>query len=370
MQRRLVILGSSLTALAVARDAHAHGLQPLVFDTVRGIAFASRRAQWLLTDDSAALGRLLQIAGRDTALVATGDNWLHFVIAHRRALDAAFAQILHPPNATLACLLDKHAFAQWCRSRALPSPRTWLPGATELALGTAFPLLLRPRCAVRPRLSARVPKAIEVGDADELQRWLERYRAEGVQPVVSQSLLAHRLTQYSVPFARRDGVTLSLVARKVRPPPERCAEGTFVELARNARIECLARQAIERADLHGIGEVEILEAHDNGPCYLVEINARPWLQYALAAASGLDFLGFMLGAGNRATETRRAGAAWLNLRGDRAVVFSPPHGLLRRGQLGIADYLRSLARCNVYAVFDPLDPMPLVHSLLHRRPPA
>ena len=61
------------------------------------------------------------------------------------------------------------------------------------------------------------------------------------------------------------------------------------------RVEQLARNAIERLDYFGIGEAEILRDKQTGEDYLIEINARPWLQYALAPASNHDFLGLVLG---------------------------------------------------------------------------
>lgn len=365
MKPRLVILGSSLTALAVARDAHARGLAPVLVDTEAGIAFATRRAQRVLAASAEeALARVLDHGGSANALVATGDDWLRFVAAHRARLDAAFGRVLHPSNPMLEILLDKHAFAQWCAANALPTPRTWLPDTEPGSVPLRFPLLVRPRATRHGR--APLPKAVEVHDERELREWVCRYRARGASPLVSESLLGRQLTQYSVPFVRNGTSMLSFVARKLRPGPERCAEGTLVEMTRNAAVEQLARRAAECAEYFGIGEAEILHAHDEGRSYLIEINARPWLQYALAPATGRDFLGLLLGR-EVAAAPRARQRTWINLRGDRAVAFDRAAGLVRRGQLGIGPYLRSLARCNVFAVFDVRDPLPFARMVLCKR---
>lgn len=365
MKPRIVILGSSLTALAVARDAHARGLAPVVIDTDPGIALATRRAQRVVVADAEqALARVLDHAGAAHALVATGDDWLRFVVTHRARLAAAFGTILHPSNPTLEMLLDKHAFAQWCAAHDLPTPRTWVPDTAPRPAQLRFPLLVRPRATRHAR--AGVPKAVEVRDERALRDCLHGYRARGVRPLVSESLLGRRLTQYSVPFARRGDAMLSFVARKLRPAPDRCAEGTLVEVTAHAEVEQLARRAAACADYFGIGEAEILYAHDAGRAYLIEINARPWLQYALAPATGHDFLGLLLGRAGAAAP-RAARRTWINLRGDRAVAFDRTTGLVRRGQLGIGAYLRSLARCNVFAVFDVRDPLPFARMVLRRR---
>lgn len=360
-----MILGSSLTALAVARDAHARGLAPVVVDTQAGIALATRRAQRVLVAGAdEALARVLDHAGAAHALVATGDDWLRFVVAHRTRLEAAFGRVLHPANPMLEILLDKHAFARWCVANALPTPRTWLPDAEPRPAQLRFPLLVRPRATRHTR--ATLPKAVEVHDERALRDWIRDYRARGASPLVSESLLGRRLTQYSVPFARNGDSTLSFVARKLRPGPDRCAEGTLVEATEHAEVEQLARRAAECAEYFGIGEAEILYAHDEGCSYLIEINARPWLQYALAPATGHDFLRLLLG--HRVAGAPRAGRrTWINLRGDRAVAFDRATGVVRRGQLGVGAYLRSLACCNVFAVFDVRDPLPFARMVLCRR---
>jgi len=356
MKHRLVILGSSLTALAVARDAHAHGIAPIVMDSKAGVAFKSRWVKPVLLRNSNAdeiMASVIQSAGAHSALVATGDDWLRFVVARRAALDQAFGTILHPSNRILEICLSKSAFSDWCKVNDLPSPLTWSPDIAERPKALKFPLLIRPRETLHARRDLGLPKAVEVHTEGELRDWIDRFRGKGVAPLVSESLLSHGLTQYSVPFARRADATLSFVTRKVRPGPKNCSEGTFVELATNFEVERLGRLAAERADYYGIGEVEILHLHDSARSYLIEINARPWLQYALAPATGHDFLGLMLGTESAAAPNlRRARKTWINLRGD-----------IRHRRLGFGPYLRSLARSNVYAVFDLRDPMPFVHAL-------
>ncbi len=367
MKHKLVILGSSLTALAVARDAHAHGATPIVVDSEAGVAFKSRWVKPVLLPGSNAdevMACVVQSAGAHSALVATADHWLRFVVARRPALDQAFGQILHPSNSILEICLSKSAFSDWCKANDLPSPLTWSPDVAERPDALKFPMLIRPRETLHARPDLGLPKAVEVHTDRELRDWIDRFRGKGVAPLVSESLLSHRLTQYSVPLARRANTTLSFVAQKVRPGPRNCSEGTFVELTTNVEVERLGRLAAERADYYGIGEVEILHLHDSGRNYLIEINARPWLQYALAPATGHDFLGLMLGTENAAApHLRRERKTWINLRGDSYVAFSKLNGLVRHRRLGFGAYLRSLARSNVYAVFDLRDPMPFVHTL-------
>ena len=365
----LVILGASITGLAVARDAHQHGLRPIVVDSEDGSGMHSR---WVTpvrvgpASEAATLDRILSLGGAQVALIATSDHWIRFVIEHRARLSSSYRSIVQPENATLELCLDKMAFSEWCSGCGLPCPQAWIPGRGSRPATMDFPVLLRPVRTLHSSRELGLPKAVEARNESELAHWLEQFAAKRVVPMVSQSLLGRSLVQYSVPFARRGGQMLLFTARKVRPSAELCQTGTFVEMCVDATIEELGRTAVERLDYFGIGEVEILRDTQTGENYLIEINARPWLQYALAPASNHDFLGLVLGLPAKATGSSvRSGKTWLSLHQDLFVAFSRSIGMVRHGRLGVRAYLRSLARSNVFALFDWRDPAPFFWSLRH-----
>lgn len=366
----LVILGASITGLAVARDAHRHGLRSVVVDTTDGPGLHSRRASPVKVGAptaAATIDRILSLGGPQVALISTSDDWIRFVIEHRSALSAAYGMIVQPENAILELCLDKMAFSEWCIASGLPCPMAWIPGRELRPTSLGFPVLLRPVRTLHGHRELGLPKAVEVRSESELAHWLEQFETKRIVPLVSESLLGRSLDQYSVPFARRGGKTLLFTARKVRPSAELCLVGTCVELCVDERIEYLARTAVDRLDYFGIGEVEILRDKQTREDYLIEINARPWLQYALAPASNHDFLALVLGLSVAANKTPvRAGKTWVSLRQDLFAAFSRSIGMVRHGRLGFLSYLRSLARSNVFALFDWRDPLPFLLSLRRR----
>ena len=128
----LVILGASITGLAVARDAHRHGLRSVVVDTADGPGLHSRRASPVkvgATTEAATIDRILSLGGPQVALISTSDDWIRFVIEHRLVLSAAYGMIVQPENATLELCLDKMAFSAWCVASGLPCPAAWVPGS-------------------------------------------------------------------------------------------------------------------------------------------------------------------------------------------------------------------------------------------------
>ena len=367
----LVILGSSITALAVARDAHAHGLRPVVVDTEPGPAFSCR---WVLpvrvrgSDSDATLAQLLALAGSSSALISTADHWLRFLIKHRIALQDVYASVLHPGNEALTICLDKSLFARWCVQNDLPTPRSWIGGRGDAPSEPQFPLLVRPARTLHDRGFLGLPKALEVHDTRELDAWLARYAEKNIEALISESLLGRDLEQGSISFARRGSDILVLAARKVRPRPERCSVGSCVELSADPVGEQFARVAAERLDYLGIGEMEILHDRATGKRYVIEINARPWIQYALAPASGHDFLGLVLNLpSTRSAKRVKIGKTWLNLHADLFNAFSRSVGEVRHGRLAAYDYLASVLRSNVFALFDWRDPAPFLASLRGRR---
>ena len=93
MTHRLVILGNTLTALAVCRDARRRGLEPILVDRAWGIAFHTRSASPVLlapaASDEEACERICRLAECGQAyLIATGDGWVRFIVANRARLDA------------------------------------------------------------------------------------------------------------------------------------------------------------------------------------------------------------------------------------------------------------------------------------------
>ena len=366
----LVILGASITGLAVARDAHRHGLHPVVVDSVDGPALHSR---WVTpvkvgtAAEAATLERILSFGGPNTALVSTADHWTSFLLANRVVLSSSYQSILQPDNATLELCLDKTAFSDWCIAFSLPCPAAWSPGRTPRPTSLTFPVLLRPARTLHSQQELNLPKAVEARDESELEHWLEQFAGKSIVPLVTESLLGRPLEQYSVPFARRGGETLLFSARKIRPPAEMCLVGTCVEMCADEQVEHLARVAIERLDYFGIGEVEILRDKQTGKDYLIEVNARPWSQYALAPASNHDFLGLVLDRSEKPKRTPvRTGKVWISLYEDLFIAFSRSVGIVRHRRLGLFSYLRSIARSNVFAVFDWRDLRPFFVSLRHR----
>ena len=364
--RAILLLGSSLTALSVARVAHDGGYRCLMLDTAAGPAAATRTARFGRLP-AARMESILEAARQSglavAAVVADSDRWLRFVREHRAELAATGWLVLHPGAEAIGTCLDKSAFLDWCLRHGLPAPRLY--PADLLAARPAegqFPLMIRPELTQHSS-NVGLPKAIEVRDAEQLSYWLGRYASVRVTPNVSDSLLRPGLRQFSVGAARdARGQVRTFLAEKVRPAAEQCAGGTYVRPAECAGIEALAEQALHALDFFGVAEVEILHDPACGRSHLIEVNARPWLQFGLPHRCGTDLLGHALGAASARTPASRK-HAWLYFSSDLYACFSRSTGLVRTGRLSLGAYLRSILGADLFATWAWRDPWPLLAAL-------
>jgi predicted ATP-grasp superfamily ATP-dependent carboligase len=367
----LVILGGDVTALAVARDATRIGLTPIVYAPANDLVGRSRLVRLRPTEapgTDAALEALLSDAAREgsAALIACSDQWLQFIVRHRAQLGRRFAAILHPDNAVLELCLSKRRFSAWAQAHRFPTPEVIEEPAAQAMLSSGtipFPLLLRPEFSLRLDAPAAPTKAVEVKTAAELGHWMHEFAQARCPVLITRSLLGTRLRQFSVAVARKGGVVRSFVAEKLRPHAQQRAVGTYVRLAPHPAAESLARDLLARMSFEGLAEVEVLTDAAGDHPSIIEVNARPWSQFALASRSGNDFLRLLLDQRAPAQPRTRGGLAWIDFSGDLYMCFSKSVGLVRKGEVTLSAYLGSLLRANVFARFSPLDPGPALHDL-------
>ena len=369
---RLIILGGSATGLAVARSSHAEGLETIVADTHASLASSSRCASYYeLPSESSELAvrKLLALAdGRPTALVADSDAWLRFIQGRREELDAAF-EVLHASRTSVATCLDKVAFSLWCRRNGIPTPTPYLCEDAEEEEEVRFPVIVRPRLTCHHR-THDVPKAIECRSASELNWAIERYRSSSVDAHVCESLLRPETRCFSVGLARNArGEILSLTAERVRPLPEQCAAGTYVRLCRQPAVQELAEKVAGKLDLYGIAEIEIIANRigDQADAELsvIEVNARPWLQFPLADRSGHAMLPFLLDRpARRPRPCRTEGVGWIDISADRYICFSRQRGLVWRGHTSGTAWFQAVCSAEAHPVWSWTDPGPLFYSML------
>jgi len=367
----LVVLGNTLSALALTRVAARAGWRVILASDKEGIAGKSRFAEKLIfqkSDPEYILETLARTVGKSTAAfcMADSDRWLRFIAAHRNRLETIFSDILHPDQEVLNICLDKNRFLAWCRENSINAPADYTVHASgKITPDPVFPLLLRPELT-QHETSKGLPKAVEIKDMAELQAWLKNFKTLDVTPALSQSLLFPDVKQYAAGFVRRkDGQTLITVAEKMRSFPEQCAGGTYMVARPDAGVENFTRKILDSLDFYGMGEAEIMFDIHTSTHYIIEINARPWVQYALAEKMRPGMFAFLTAsmlptayADNRINKSVR----WLHFNADLFVCFSRSTGAVRQGRCSLMSYIGSVAGANTFALYDFKDPGPFFHK--------
>ncbi|EIM63581.1 hypothetical protein [Desulfobacter postgatei] len=366
----LVVLGNTLSALALTRVAARAGWRVILASDTEGIAGKSRLAEKLIfqkSDPEYILAKLERTVGKSTAFcIADSDRWLRFIAAHRNRLETIFSDLLHPDQKVLNICLDKNRFLAWCRQNSITAPVDYTVDASgKITPDPIFPLLLRPELT-QHETSKGLPKAVEIRDMADLQAWLKKFKALDVTPALSQSLLFPDVKQYAAGFVRRkDGQTLITVAEKLRSFPEQCAGGTYMVARPDAGVENFTRRILDSLDFYGMGEAEIMfDIHTRTP-YIIEINARPWVQYSLAEKMRpgmFDFLTDNVPPSTNMDKKVNETVRWLHFNADLFVCFSRSTGAVRNGRCSLMSYIGSVARANTFALFDFKDPGPFFHN--------
>src|SRR5690606_41096948 len=118
-----------------------------------------------------------------------------------------------------------------------------------------------------------------------------------------------------------------------------------------------ARRLLSSVNHSGLVEVEFKHDHRDDSLKLLDVNPRPWSWFGLCAAACVD-LGMMLWevANDRAATpaVARPRTAWMYLVRDIFAVAK----LAARGQVDLAQYLRSSATVRAWATFALNDPLP------------
>ncbi|MET0414387.1 MAG: hypothetical protein ABW217_23955 [Polyangiaceae bacterium] len=243
------------------------------------------------------LGPIAERARAPLVAFATDDAVLRLLLEQRRELEP---YVLVPRAHALAMSgLDKAELFEFLRAHGAAelSPPSCvldsladLPGAIER---------LGPELVLKPALKPyRVELALDRAGRKLLASW-EYETSQAFQRALAASwdfsprwLAQARMhappegeaVVYVVRVPGGETRLVSAVARWKHPPVG--GTGCVVETLPNPELEAAARRLAELIDLRGLAELEYL-IDDSGSFKLLDVNARPWLQVALAGVAGL-----------------------------------------------------------------------------------
>lgn len=374
---RAIILGlDSMQGLQTARVLAERGVPVIGYVTHRRHHAAFTRVceeiRWAASDDEL-LADLETLGARLTAravLVPCSDGKVR-VVSKSRAMLSQWFEIVLPDHGVVEMLTDKARFAEFAETHGFPVPRSRVVRTTrdlEAAFSELdFPLVIKPPFRSHQWTGHTTDKAYELRDPaaalatwDRIHGWADEFV---LQEWISGGV--EELFSCNAYFSRDGEVLTSFVARKLRQWPVDTGQSALGEEVRNDTVRDLAISLLSAAGYRGLGYVEIKRDAVDGRYRIVEPNVgRPTGRSAIAEGGGVDLLYTMYcDAIGRELPTNRVqtytGVKWIHLRRDLQAAIT----LMRRGDLTIGQWWRSLRGRKVYAVFSMSDPLPFLVDL-------
>jgi predicted ATP-grasp superfamily ATP-dependent carboligase len=375
-----IVIGSDYIALGVVRSLGRKGIPVWVLrDSMHAEAAVSRYARRCLpwpADPADRLALLLKIPNEyglnNWTLFPTDDEAAALVARNHEELAEHF-YLTTPPWETLQWAYDKRQTHGLAVRLDIGQPWTRFPRDEEAvaALECSFPVVLKP--AVKNLTNAfTLARAWRIDDRRQL---LDRYaEAAGLVPpdviMVQELIPGGSETRCSFAALCADGRPLAwLTAQRSRQFPIDFSRGsTFVETIQEPAIEQLSRRLLAEIRYTGLVEVEFKRDPRTGEYKLLDINARTWGWHTLGRRAGIDFpfLSWQLVHGTAIAEIHaRPGVRWIRALTDFRAVLAE----IRRGQLSIPAYLRSIRppfECAILAFDDPVPALSDLPSIIRR----
>jgi predicted ATP-grasp superfamily ATP-dependent carboligase len=369
-----VLLGiDSMQGLQAARILAGHGVPVIAYAGRRGhhatftrvceeIRYAGSSEELLA--DLERLGRTLTSRA---VLIPCIDGKV-LTISKARATLSRWYEIVLPEHDVVEMMMDKARFLRFAEENGFPVPRSRTVRSRvdveEAATELRFPMVIKPSYRSTRWTSHTTDKAYEVMHRSDLIATWERIQNWADELIVQEWIRGgvEELYSCNVYISRQGEVLASFVARKLRQWPVDTGQSALGEECRNDVVEELTLSLLSAVSYRGLGYVEVKRDAVDGRYRIVEPNVgRPTGRSAIAEGGGVPLLytmycdaaGLPLPADREQTYT---GVKWIHLRRDLQAAIV----LIRRGDLGLWEWARSLRGRKVYAVFSVRDPLPFV----------
>jgi D-aspartate ligase len=318
---------------------------------------------------------LLDIGQRQTSkavLFPLREDLEVIVLKHRERLEKYYRFTLSSLD-TVEKIMDKEKFYRLLENTDIPFPKTYYANSEDeiekISAKMAYP------CIVKPTRSMEFGKAFGVkvfvaNSSQELRQAINQATRRGFQ-VVIQELIPGRdsdLYVFTGYYDHNSNLAAAFTFAKVRQYPTGFGVGTLCRSVGVPEIVENTTKFLHMIKYSGIVDADYKRDARDGRFMLIEINARPGNQNALATRCGvnLPYVAYMdaIGQGVAIPVADKREVKWLSLIND---LRSASNGLFKR-QLTLRDWVRSLQGEMVFAVFAWDDPLPFLMQLVNLTP--
>lgn len=365
----LVLQSSFANALGIIRNLGREGIPVLALDpSPAALGFRSRFAYGLLCPnpkhDEEAFIAFLEDLGRQLpqpgVIFPTHDEYIWPVSRHADRLSRWY-RIPFSPWETMQRLYDKEEQLRAAWRVGVDTPQTaFVTGITDLPAAVEqipFPAILKPveSLAFKTRFRRPILEVPTPADAESAFA-----RAADCGTLMLQEVVPGDDSELFTLGAAVDAQSRPLAmftGRKLRQHPRTFGTARFAESVWVPEIADAGLRLLQELHFYGVSQVEFKRDPRDGRFKLMEVNARHWLWHSLAAACGVnltlasyaDAVGLPFIAPQQIE-----GRKWVLLTKD---VFDSAREI-RRGELGLFPWLRTLHNTRADGLMALDDPLP------------
>ena len=369
------VLGMNETGLTAVRCLGREGISVKGFDiSARRSAFRSRYCRAEVCPDPLHqpddlvrfLSRQVRDGSQKVVLLPTSDAFFLFLSRHRAQLADKFLMNL-PSEDVAERVVNKRRLYELAAANDTPFPKSYFPGTYDEALAVKnslrYPAFIKPYWGHQWRayFGGR-HKGFKVQSPDE---FLGRFREvlESGHSALVQSYITSpddNLFSLSLYVSQTGEVLAAFPRRQVRQYPPNSGTVTLAISERNPELVANGTQFCQSIGYRGIAGLEYKRDREDNQYKLLDFNPRLMLSDGLTAYCGINLpLIQYLDLTSQRPAARREyaeGVKWLDTIADFHA-FKQYH---ERGELGFKDWLKSLRRARVFALFAWDDPLPFL----------
>jgi D-aspartate ligase len=395
------VLGMNETGLTAARCLGREGISVRGFDIgARRAGFRSRYCTAQVCPDPLEqpdeLLRFLEHQVRDRSekvvLLPTSDLFFLFLSRHRAQLADKFMMSL-PSKDVAESVVNKRRLYELSAANDTPFPKSYFPDTYEEALAVKdalrYPAFIKPYWGYQWRRHfGGLHKGFKVQSPDEFLSRFQEVLASG-HPALVQSYITSaddNLFSLSLYVSEAGEVLAAFPRRQVRQYPPNSGTVTLAISEHNAGLVANGARFCQAIGYRGIAGLEYKRDAEDSQYKLLDFNPRLMLSDGLTAYCGINLplIQYLDLTGQTPAPRRETtqGVKWLESIADFQA-FKKYH---ERGELTFKDWLKSLWRTRVFALFAWDDPLPFlvarkfglsyvrileyaIRHFLHRKPP-
>jgi predicted ATP-grasp superfamily ATP-dependent carboligase len=371
------VLGMNETGLTAARCLGRKGISVKGFDIgAKSAGFRSRycRAAAVCPDplhQPDDLVRFLRHQVRDESqkilLLPTSDLFFLFLSRHRAQLADKFLMSL-PSEDVAESVVNKRRLYELAAANDIPFPKSYFPGTYDEALAVKgslrYPAFIKPYWGHQwRRYFGGIHKGFKVQSSDEFLARFQEVLDSGHSALVQSYITSPDDNLFSLSlYVSQTGEVLAAFPRKqVRQYPPNSGTVSLAISERNPELVANGTHFCQSIGYRGIAGLEYKLDREDNQYKLLDFNPRLMLSDSLTAYCGINLplIQYLDLTGQQRPAPRREypeGVKWLDTMSD-FYSFKQYH---ERGELGFKDWLNSLRRARVFALFAWDDPLPFL----------